>query len=59
MRQAKILFDESIALEIYQTGANDTTIAGILGVQWQHITKWRGRNNLPSNLKRRKPHEKI
>ena len=58
MRIAKRLFDESIALEIYKTGANDTTIAGILGIPWQSITKWRRRNNLPSNLKRRKPHEK-
>ena len=58
MRIAKITFDEIYAMELYYDGLNDTTIAGILGVPWQDITKWRNRNKLPSNLKRRKANGK-
>lgn len=59
MRIAKITFDETEALRLYRLGWNDTQIAVVLGVKWQDITKYRNRNKLSSNLKRRKPHEKI
>lgn len=58
MRTPKIIFEEAKALELYHAGYNDTQIADELGVKWQDITRWRNRNKLPSNLKRRRPNER-
>ena len=58
MRIAKVTFDEAEALRLYKEGENDTEIATSTGTIWQSVTKWRNRNKLPSNLKRRKANGK-
>jgi len=52
-RAPRKAFDESMASTLYALGKNDTQIATELKCRWQDVQKWRVRNDLPSNVKRK------
>jgi len=43
-------FNEKIALQLYNSGKNDTQIARVVGKKPNTIAQWRHRNNLPVNI---------
>jgi len=45
-----LTFNESLAIQLYNSGNNDTKIAKAVGKTSNIIACWRHRNNLPANI---------